>query len=114
LKNAIKHQGQPPKTITLDGYAASHWAMREMKADGLLPADAEVRSSMYPNNPIELDHSNIKSRTRFMLGFSRFRSTATTISGVELMQGLVNFEPLDFKATATPAVWNAVLRFPRT
>jgi transposase-like protein len=22
--NAIKHQGQPPETITLDGYAASH------------------------------------------------------------------------------------------
>ncbi|MGF6852406.1 transposase-like protein [Paraburkholderia sp. CI3] len=28
-----KHQGKPPKTITLDGYAASHRAVREMKAD---------------------------------------------------------------------------------
>lgn len=34
---AIKHQGQPPETITLDGYAASHRAVREMMADGFLP-----------------------------------------------------------------------------
>jgi transposase-like protein len=34
FKKTIKHQGQPPKTITLDGYAASHRAVREMKADG--------------------------------------------------------------------------------
>src|SRR5438445_625955 len=47
FKKAIKHQGQAPKTITLDGYAASHRAVREMKADGLLPAGTEVRSSKY-------------------------------------------------------------------
>jgi transposase-like protein len=58
IKKAIKHQGQPPKTITLDGYAASHRAVREMKADGLLPADTEVRSSKYLNNLIEQDHRN--------------------------------------------------------
>jgi transposase-like protein len=41
FKQAIKHQGQPPKTITLDGYAASHRAVREMKADGFYsPSDA--------------------------------------------------------------------------
>jgi hypothetical protein len=73
FKKAIKNQGQPPKTITLDGYAASHRAVREMKADGLLPADTEVRSSKYLNNLIEQDHRNIKSRTTVMLGFKRFR-----------------------------------------
>jgi putative transposase len=30
FSKAIKHQGQPPETITLDGYAASHRAVREM------------------------------------------------------------------------------------
>jgi putative transposase len=60
-KKAIKHQGQPPKIITLDGYAASHRAVREVKADGLLPADTEVRSSRYLNNLIVQDHRNIKS-----------------------------------------------------
>lgn len=37
FRKAIKHQGQPPEIITLDGYAASHRAVREMKVDGLLP-----------------------------------------------------------------------------
>ncbi len=32
---AIKSQGQAPQSITLDGYAASHRAVREMKADGV-------------------------------------------------------------------------------
>lgn len=56
-----------------------------MKADGLLPADTEVRSSKYLNNLIEQDHRNVKSRTKVMLGFRRFRSAATTISGIELI-----------------------------
>src|ERR1700756_5246674 len=32
FRRAIKHQGRSPKTITLDGYAASHRAACEMKA----------------------------------------------------------------------------------
>jgi transposase-like protein len=57
LSKAIKHQGQPPETITLDGYAASHRAVCEMKADGLLPEDTKVRTSKYLNNLIEQDPS---------------------------------------------------------
>ena len=84
LSKAIRHQGQSPETITLDGYAASHRAVREMKIDGLLPEDTKVRSSKYLNNLIEQDHRHIKSRTNVMLGLKRFRSAATTISGIEL------------------------------
>jgi transposase-like protein len=51
FKKAIKHQGQPPKTITLDGSAASHRAVREMKEDGVLPEDTKVRSSEVPEQP---------------------------------------------------------------
>ena len=85
FSKAIKHQGQPPETITLDGYASSHRAVREMKVDGLLPEDTKVRTSKYLNNLIEQDHRNIKSRTNMMLGFKRFESAAITISGIELM-----------------------------
>ena len=76
-------------------------------------ADTEVRSSKYLNNLIEQDHRNIKSPTKVMLGFKRFRSVATTISGVELMhrirKGQFNLATLAPRDTATPAVWNAVL-----
>ncbi|CAB3770756.1 IS6 family transposase [Paraburkholderia humisilvae] len=113
FNKAIKHQGQPPKSITLDGYAASHRAVREMKARGLLPAGTEVRSSKYLNNLIGQDHRNIKSRTKVMLGFKRFRGATTTISGIGLMhrirKGQFNLATLDLKDTATPTVWNAVL-----
>jgi transposase-like protein len=44
LRKAIK--------ITLDGYAASHRAVCELKADGSLPADAKLRSSRYLNSRI--------------------------------------------------------------
>jgi transposase-like protein len=74
FSKAIKHQGQPLETITLDGYVGSHWAVREMIADGLLPEGTHVRSSKYLNNVIEQDHRNIRSRTKVMLGFERMRS----------------------------------------
>ncbi len=113
FSKAIKHQGQPPETITLDGYTASHRAVREMKADGLLPEDTEVRTSKYLNNLIEQDHRTIKSRTKVMLGFKRFRSAATTISGIELMhrirKGQFDVWALGLKDTAALYVWNAVL-----
>jgi transposase-like protein len=85
FKKAIKHQGQPPETITLDGYAASHRAVRKMTVDALLPANTKVRSSKYLNNLIEQDHRHIKFGTNVMLGFKRFRNAAITISGIELM-----------------------------
>jgi transposase-like protein len=90
LGKAIRHQGRSPETITLDGYAASHRAVREMRADGLLPEGTKVRSSKYLNNVIEQDQRHIKCRTNVMFGFKRFRSAATTISGIELMHRIGN------------------------
>ncbi|MFP4900056.1 DDE-type integrase/transposase/recombinase [Paraburkholderia sp. BR14261] len=70
--------------MTLDGYAASHRAVREMKTDGVLPEDTKVRSSKYLNNVIKQDHRHIESRTNAMLGFKRFGSDAAPISGIGL------------------------------
>jgi transposase-like protein len=112
FKKAIKSQGHPPETITLDGYAASHRAVREMKADGLLPENTTLRSSKYLNNLIEQDHRNIKSRVAVMLGFKQFKNAVVTIAGIELMhrirKGQFNLAAR-FKEAAAPAVWAAVL-----
>src|ERR1700731_2556955 len=78
LRKAMKSVGAP-RVITLDAYAASHRAVRELKAEGRLPRRVRVRSSKYLNNMIEQDHRRIKQRTRPMLGFKRFDHAAVTI-----------------------------------
>jgi transposase-like protein len=113
FKKAIRYQGRPPHTITLDGYAASHRAVREMRTDRLLPKRTELRSSTYLNNLIEQDHRGIKSRTRPMLGFKNFASAATTIAGIELLRRIHKDQfavtRLRIKSQAAPALWKAVL-----
>jgi transposase-like protein len=85
FRKAIKGQHDAPRTITLDGYAASHRAVRELKADGLLPAETKLRSSKYLNNLIEQNHRGVKQRIATMLGFKGFATAAITIAGIELM-----------------------------
>jgi transposase-like protein len=113
FRKAIKSQRATPRTITLDGYAASHRAVREMKADGQLPADTKVRSSKYLNNLIEQDHRGVKLCIGPMLGFTRFMTATITIGGIELLRrirrGQFDLGRLRLKDSSTPAVWNAVL-----
>jgi transposase-like protein len=86
FRKAIQHEGRSPQTITLDSYAASHRAVREIREDGLLSKRTPLRSSKYLNNLIEQDHRGIKFRTRPMLGFKNFESAAITIAGIELLR----------------------------
>ena len=113
FRKAIKSQGSTPRTITLDGYAASHRAVRDMKVDGQLPADTKLRSSKYLNNLIEQDHLGVKLRIDPMLGFKWFGTAAITIAGIELLRrihkGQFNIGRLCVKDRRAPAVWNAVL-----
>jgi transposase-like protein len=113
FRKAIKGQTSAPRTVTLDGYAASHRAVREMKADGQLAADTKLRSSKYLNNLIEQDHRGVKRPIGPMLGFKRFRTAAITIAGIELSRrihkGKFNLMRLRLNTSSVPAVWNAVL-----
>jgi transposase-like protein len=72
-----------------------------------------ARLTKYLNNLIEQHHRNIKSRTNVMLGLKRFRSVATTISGIELMhrirRGQFDLCALGVKDTAVPSVWTDFL-----
>ena len=85
FRKAVKSQRCTPATITLDGYAASHRAVRELKAEGSLPADTKLRSSKYLNNLIEQDHRSVKQRIAVLLGLKQFRNAVTTIAGIERM-----------------------------
>ena len=113
FRKAINNHWHPPQTITPDGYAASHRAVRELKADGSLPTDTKQRSSKYLNNLIEQDHRSVKQRIAVMLGFRQFRHAAITIAGIELMhrirKGQFGLRRLGVRGRAVPAVWNAML-----
>ena len=99
--------------ITLDTYAASHRAVREMKEDAELPGRVKVRSSQYLNNLVEQDHRRVKQRIRPMLGFKRFDNAVVTISGIELAEKIKKGQFKTGKlgggdATMTE-LWNAAL-----
>ena len=55
FKKAIGRYDTPEK-ITLDGSQASHQAVAELKAEGVLPAQTLVRTRKYLNNLIEQAH----------------------------------------------------------
>jgi transposase-like protein len=106
----MKRQGSAPETITLDGYAASHRAVREMRTEGQPPSGTRVRSSKYLNNLIEQGHQGVELRIGPMLGF---KTAAIIIAGIDLLRriykGQFGFGELRLKDRITAAVWNAML-----
>ena len=104
---------EAPQKITLDGYQASHQAVAELKAEGVLSAGVEVRTSKYLNNLIEQDHRRVKQRYYPMLGFKSFSNAAVTLSGIELAQkikkGQFDTSNISNVAALVPQVWEAVL-----
>jgi transposase-like protein len=113
FRKAVRSQGRSPETVTLDGYAASHRAVRELQQQGMLAKVTKLRSSKYLNNLIEQDHRNVKSRLGVMLGLKGFASAATTIRGVELMhrirKGQFDLASLQTQGQTMPKIWAAVL-----
>jgi transposase-like protein len=113
FRKAIKRQLRPPQTITLDGYAASHRAVHELKADSYLPTETKLRSSKYLNNLIEQDHRGVKQRIAVMLGFKQFCNATITIAGIELMhlvrKGQFGVRRLGVQGGTAPEIWNAIL-----
>jgi putative transposase len=112
FRRAVLHNG-PPKKITLDGYSASPRAVKELKAEGVLPRDVELRSNAYLNNIIEQDHRRVKQRVGPMLGFKRFEHAAIVIAGIELAhklrKGQFNFSKLIKHSALSAAPWLAIL-----
>lgn len=113
FRKAVRSQRRPPETITLDGYAASHRAVRELQEQSRLPNLTKLRSSKYLNNLIEQDHPSVKSRLGTMLAMKSFACAATTIRGVELMhrirKGQFDLSGLTTQRQTPSEIWAAVL-----
>jgi transposase-like protein len=113
FRKALNRQGLVPRSITLDGYAASHRAVREMKTAGELPEAVKLRSSKYLNNVVEQDHRGVKARTGPMLGFKRFKAAAITLAGIELLRRIYkrqfDLSKLRINGRTAPEIWNRVL-----
>ena len=113
FRRAFKSQGRLPQKITLDGYQASHRAVREILGEHQQGKRTLIRSSKYLNNLIEQDHRSIKLRLGPMFGFKQFRKARTTIAGIELMhrirKGQFKLGKLRIKDKTAPEIWNAVL-----
>jgi len=78
------HYPRRPQKLNLDGYAASHLALRLVVQESPDLQSLVVRSSRYLNNIVEQDHRAIKRRCAPMLALKSFRTAAVTLAGVEL------------------------------
>jgi transposase-like protein len=109
---AIGKHGAREK-ITVDGYAATHTAIDELRQSGNLPINVLVRTSKYLNNLIEQDHRRVKQRVYPMQEFKRFRNAGVTISGIELAHKIRKgqFDTSTVKQTGVrpQQLWEAVL-----
>jgi transposase-like protein len=103
-----------PRTITLDGYQASHRAVRKLRAEDRRLRVVTVRSCQYLKNIFEQNDRGVKRRLLPMLGLKNFGHAAITIAGVELLHRIRKdqfaLSRLRVAGTAAPAIiWNALL-----
>ncbi len=113
FKKAAIGNNEAPDKITPDGSRASHQAVAELKAEGVLPAQSLVRANKYLNNMIEQDHRNVKQRCYPMLGFKTFGNAEVTLSGIELAnkikKGQFDTSEITDPGAMVLQVWEAVL-----
>jgi len=74
-----------PRVINVDQNAAYPGAIHDLKQDGLLPEDCQLRPVKYLNNIVEQDHRFIKRRVKPGLGFQSYPTAWRTLQGYEMM-----------------------------
>ena len=75
----------PPRVINVDKNGCYIGAVRDLKAEGLLPEKCKRRPSKYMNNIVEQDHRFIKRRVSPGLGFGSYPTAWRTLRGYETM-----------------------------
>jgi transposase, IS6 family len=74
-----------PRVINVDNNPAYPAALKDLKADEVLPQETELRQVKYLNNYIVQNHRFIKRRTNPGLGFCLFNTARRTIQGCGVM-----------------------------
>ena len=77
-----------PRVINVDKNAAYPAAVRELKAEGVLPQRTRLRQCRYLNHRVEQDHRFVKRRTRLARGYGSFRTAWKTLQGIEVMHSI--------------------------
>jgi|GraSoiStandDraft_40_1057318.scaffolds.fasta_scaffold385521_2 transposase, IS6 family len=85
LKTLAASHSSEPRVINVDKNAAYPKAFAELKAEGHLPENCELRQVKYLNNLIEQDHRFIKRLTKPGMGFFSFETAWRTLQGFEVM-----------------------------
>jgi transposase-like protein len=75
-----------PGKINTDKNPAYGEAIRELKKEGLLPADCLHRQVKYLNDRLESDPGKLKRLIKPTLGFQSMRTAYATIKGFEVMR----------------------------
>ena len=89
FKKALKSKHtQMPRVINIDKNPALSCSLEQLKREGVLPEELEIRPVKYLNNIVEQDHRFIKKITKPCLGFQSIRTASKTISGIEAMHML--------------------------
>src|SRR5436190_16808699 len=78
----------PPRVITVDKNEAYPKAFKELKTEGILPQDCELRRVKYLNNIVEQDHRFIKRLVKLGMGFFSLETAWRTLQGYEVMNML--------------------------
>ncbi len=89
FKKALKAKhNKQPRVINVDKNAAYLPASEELKQEGILNKDSELRPIKYLNNRLEQDHRFIKRRVNPGLGFHSFNTARRTIQGYEMTNAI--------------------------
>jgi transposase, IS6 family len=71
-----------PRVITVDKNPTYPKALKELKAEGILPDACELRQSKYLNNLLEQDHRFIKRLVKLGMGFFSSETAWRTRAGI--------------------------------
>ncbi|GCE07853.1 hypothetical protein KDAU_51820 [Dictyobacter aurantiacus] len=88
LKTLAASHTSAPRVMNADKNAAYPKAFSELKAEGRLPKNCELRQVKYLNNLVEQDHRFIKRLTKPGMGFFSFKMAWRTVQGFEIMNML--------------------------